>query len=112
MSVDSCHCCTILVGRVLVEPDQHTWRANIRLMFQLIATRRHSPLTFSSPRSRHCRYPITDLMMPNTGSGVCLRSPYSFLPRGVFSRYAIFCSAVAESGGDFGVAAKRCFQLT
>jgi hypothetical protein len=33
------------------------------------------------PRNRHCRYPITDLMMPNTGSGVCLRSAYSFLPR-------------------------------
>ena len=28
---------------------------------------------FFRPRSRNWRNPITDLMMPNTGSGVCLR---------------------------------------
>src|ERR1017187_2272049 len=41
-------------------------------MFQLIVPRFHSPLPFSIPRNRHWRYPIADLMMPNTGSGVCL----------------------------------------
>src|ERR1017187_10739413 len=101
----------MLKVRVVAVPCQQGCIANIRLMFQLIVTRCHSPLTFSSPRSRHWRYPITDLMMPNTGSGVCLRSAYSFLPRGVFSRYAIFCTAVADWGGDFGAAAKRFFQL-
>ena len=49
--------------------------ANIRLMFQAMVTRLHSPRTQSSPRSRNWRNPITDLMMPNTGSGVCLRRP-------------------------------------
>ncbi len=47
--------------------------ANIRLMFQAMVTRLHSPRTLSSPRSRNWRNPITDLMIPNTGSGVCLR---------------------------------------
>ena len=47
--------------------------ANIRLMFHAIVTRLHSPRTLSSPRSRNWRNPITDLMIPNTGSGVCLR---------------------------------------
>jgi len=84
--------------------------ANIRLMFQLRVTRFHSPLTLLSPRSRHCRWAITDLMMPHTGFGVCLRSPYSFFPRGVRNRYAIFSSGVAGSGGDFGARAKRCFH--
>jgi hypothetical protein len=48
--------------------------ANIRLMFQAMVTRFHSPRTLSSPRSRNWRNPITDLMIPNTGSGVCLRN--------------------------------------
>ena len=45
----------------------------IRLMFQARVTRFHSPFTFSRPRSWNCRKPITYLMIPNTGSGVCLR---------------------------------------
>jgi hypothetical protein len=49
-------------------------RVNMRLMFQAMVTRLHSPRTFSRPRIENCRKPITDLMMPNTGSGVCLRS--------------------------------------
>jgi len=49
-------------------------RANSRFMFQAMVTRLHSPRTRSSPRSRNCRNPSTDLMMPNTGSGTCLRS--------------------------------------
>jgi hypothetical protein len=48
-------------------------RAKIRLMFQAIVTRLHSPRTLSSPRSRNWRKPRTDLTMPNTGSGMCLR---------------------------------------
>jgi carbonic anhydrase len=31
------------------------------------------PWTRSRPRNRNCRKPSTDLMMPNTGSGTCLR---------------------------------------
>ena len=38
-----------------------------------MVTRFHSPRTLSRPRSRNWRNPSTDLMMPNTGSGVCLR---------------------------------------
>jgi len=49
-------------------------RTNIRFMFQAMVTRLHSPRTRSSPRSRNCLNPSTDLMMPNTGSGTCLRS--------------------------------------
>ena len=48
-------------------------RVNIRLMFHAMVTRLHSPRTLSSPRSKNWRNPSTDLMMPNTGSGVCLR---------------------------------------
>ena len=46
----------------------------MRLMFQAMVTKFHSPLALSSPRMRICRQPITRLMMPNTGSTVCLRS--------------------------------------
>ena len=49
------------------------FRANMRLMFQAMVTRLHSPRTLSRPRIENCRKPRTDLMMPNTGSGVCLR---------------------------------------
>src|SRR6202171_4408821 len=49
-------------------------RANMRLRLHAMVTRLHSPRAFSRPRIENCRKPITDLMMPNTGSGVCLRS--------------------------------------
>jgi hypothetical protein len=49
---------------------------NIRLMFQAMVTSLHSPRTRSIPRSMNCRKPITDLMIPNTGSGICLRKAY------------------------------------
>ena len=48
-------------------------RVNIRFMFQAEVTRAHSPRTLSTPRMENCRNPSADLMMPNTGSGVCLR---------------------------------------
>src|SRR5271168_4392669 len=51
-------------------------RANIRFRFHAMVTRLHSPRTLSRPRSRNWRNPSTDLMIPNTGSGVCLRSAY------------------------------------
>jgi len=56
-----------------VRQDQAELRVNIRLMFHVMVTRLHSPRTLSSPRSRNWRNPRTDLMMPNTGSGICLR---------------------------------------
>ena len=55
-------------------PGQAGARTNIRFMFQAMVTRLHSPRTLSSPRSENWRNPSADLMMPNTGSGVCLRS--------------------------------------
>ena len=33
----------------------------------------HSPVTLFKPRSENWRKPMTDLMMPKTGSTVCLR---------------------------------------
>src|SRR5277367_2501037 len=50
-------------------------------MFQAMVTRLHSPRTQSNPRNRNWRNPITDLMMPNTGSGVCLRRPLAGMIR-------------------------------
>src|SRR5215210_3827193 len=69
-------------------------------------TRFHSPRTLSRPRSRNWRNPSADLMMPNTGSGVCLRRAYSARPSGVFSRCAIASTGVEWSGGG-GDEAKR-----
>ena len=42
-------------------------------LFHAMVTGRHSPATFSRPRRGNCRKPMTDLMMPKTGSTVCLR---------------------------------------
>jgi hypothetical protein len=48
-------------------------RMNRRFTFQAMVTRFRSLRTLSIPRSMNCRKPMTDLMMPNTGSGICLR---------------------------------------
>ena len=53
-------------------PAQAYCKVNILFMFQARVTR-HSPVTLSRPRSENWRKPMADLMMPNTGSGVCLR---------------------------------------
>ena len=45
----------------------------MRLTFQARQTRFHSPVTLRNPRKENCLNPITDLMMPKTGSTVCLR---------------------------------------
>src|SRR3954453_2318915 len=52
-----------------------------------MVTRFHSPRTLLRPRSRNWRKPRADLMMANTGSGVCLRRAYSARPSCVFSRW-------------------------
>ena len=54
-------------------PAQAYCKVNILFMFQARVTRFHSPVTLSRPRSENWRKPMADLMMPNTGSGVCLR---------------------------------------
>ena len=54
-------------------PGQAGARTNIRFRFHAIVTRLHSPRTLSRPRNENWRNPSADLMMPNTGSGVCLR---------------------------------------
>ena len=63
-------------ARGCVKPSHHPayLSVNIRLMFHALVTRLHSPRALSRPRIENCRKPSTDLMMPNTGSGVCLRS--------------------------------------
>src|SRR4029077_9537463 len=81
-------------------------RANIRFMFHAMVTRLHSPRTLSRLRSRNWRNPITDLMIPNTGSGVCLRRAYLFLPSLVWSRWRIASIGVGFSGG-VGSSTKR-----
>ena len=43
----------------------------ILLIFHAMVTKFHSPRTEPNPRNRNCRKPITDLIMPNTGSNVC-----------------------------------------
>jgi hypothetical protein len=55
-------------------PPQARLRANIRFKFHAMVTMLHSPRAACRPRSRNCRKPSTSLTMPNTGSGVCLRS--------------------------------------
>ena len=45
----------------------------IRFKFHARQTSVHSPVTFFKPRSENWRKPMTDLMMPKTGSTVCLR---------------------------------------
>ena len=44
-----------------------------RFKFHAVQTSVHSPVTFFKPRREKRRKPITDLMIPNTGSIVCLR---------------------------------------
>ena len=62
--------------RKCFDPPQQAGRStNIRFRFQAMVTRLHSPRTWSIPRSRNWRNPIADLIMPNTGSGICLRNP-------------------------------------
>ena len=81
-------------------------RANIRLMFQAMVTRLRSLRTLSRPRNRNWRKPSADLMTPNTGSGVCLRKAWTFLPAGVFSLCAIVSAGVGSAGAGGG-GAKR-----
>ena len=57
----------------------------MRFRFQARQTSVHSFLTLSRPRSKNWRKPITDLMMPNSGSIVCLRNAYASRP--VAGRY-------------------------
>ena len=42
-----------------------------------MVTKLHSHWALASPRMLICRQPITRLMIPKTGSTVCLRSLYS-----------------------------------
>lgn len=70
-------------------------------------TRFRSPRTWSSPRSRNWRNSSTDLMMPNIGSGVCLRNAESFFPSGVFMRRPIASIGLGSDGDAEGGPAKR-----
>ncbi len=45
----------------------------MRFKFHARQTGVHLPVTFFNPRSEHWRKHSTDLMMPKTGSTVCLR---------------------------------------
>jgi len=74
----------------------------MRFKFQAVHTRLHSPRTLASPRNENCLNPSTDLMIPNTGSTVCLRNAYRVRPNLVLSLWAIFRAAVALSGNASG----------
>ncbi len=79
----------------------------MRLMFQAMVTKLHSPWALASPRMLIWRQPITLLMMPNTGSTVCLRRPYNVRPACVPSRCAI-CTTGSVDWGCGASGAKRC----
>ena len=48
-------------------------KANSLFRLKAIQTRSHSPFTASNPRNRNWRKPMTDFMMPKTGSIVLFR---------------------------------------
>ena len=64
---------SLLCGLGRLGVGQAGARTNIRLRFHAMVTRLHSARTLSRPRNENWRNPSADLMMPNTGSGVCLR---------------------------------------
>ena len=74
----------------------------IRFRFHASATRFHSWPTFSMPRNRNGRKFITCLMMPNTGSTVCLRKPESARPAFVLRRCAMVVTASAPADSAAG----------
>src|SRR6478672_8487696 len=64
-----------------------------RQIFRRLCVRQiscHSADTFSKPRKRNLRIPRADLIMPKTGSTICLRSAYSALPSAERSFCCIF----------------------
>ncbi len=81
-------------------------KANMRFTFQAMVTKFHSPWTLSMPRSPNWRNPITDLIMPKTGSGVCLRKAQSLF---AFGRAQAMGHGLDRGGstGAGGAAAKR-----
>ena len=46
----------------------------MRFRFHAGQTAVHPPVAFFNPRRERWRKPITDLMIPNTGSIICLRN--------------------------------------
>ena len=87
-------------------PPRAAFRTNIRSRFHAIVARLHSPRALARPRIGNRRKPMTDLTMPDTGSGVCLRSAWSARPGAVFLRCAM-ASAGAGFSGAGGGPAKR-----
>ena len=59
----------------------------------------HSADTFSRPRKRNLRIPRADLIMPNTGSTICLRAAYRALPVAERSLLCIFSFTLASAEG-------------
>ncbi len=80
----------------------------LRRIFHAIVTNAHSPRTASNPHSRNCRNRITALMIPNTGSTVCLRSPYRARPARVFSACFMRRTASASSANGAGSVKRSC----
>lgn len=81
-------------------PAHTPLRTCIRLMFQAMVTKFHSPWASSSPRMLTWCQPITCLMMPNTGSAVCLRRASSSPRRGAqLVRHALHGSWFFWLGG-------------
>src|SRR3954466_1167258 len=64
-----------------------------RQIFRRLCVRQiscHSAETFSRPRKRNLRIPRADLIMPKTGSTICLRAAYSALPGAARSLARLF----------------------
>src|SRR6516225_6661096 len=71
-----------------------------RQIFRRLCVRQiscHSAETFSRPRKRNLRIPRADLVIPNTGSTMCLRAAYSAWPAGKRSFSRIFSFTVASA---------------
>ena len=93
--------CSKLLGGFGLSPQRRRNTA-MRFKFQDRHTRFHSLLAAAIPRIENWRKSITDLMIPKTGSTVCLRRAYNFLPASVFNLCATFATRVAPSGNGGG----------
>ena len=75
----------------------------MRFKFHARYTNDHSPLTLFNPRKENCRKPITDLMMPNTGSTVCLRKAYRARLAEHFNHFDFLLTPAAPGEAPAGI---------
>ena len=75
---------------------------NNRLKLYANVTKVHSNDTFILPRKKKRRNPNSALMIPNTGSTVCLRKAYFAFPAAVRKRWRMISATDAEAAGAGG----------